>query len=450
MSVFGLQDTNWNQRSTAEYLERMDIIQKESPSWKFLDSAAASVIWRCLPKNVNDRRILKLPPLGTDTMKESKGKKWLKSVSTINEAHLKRQELWERKYKNSAEASDDNCKDPDDVCSDGGSEDEDVDVHDDTDNDANDLAGSCEEQTINLINNNIGDDLGNNGNDCGGRKRDDDSSDDELFECFSKPPVQQESDLSSPSKKLKLLDSIDSTCSQSPEETLNFKNSSFEQPQLTDVASPSSFLTELVDLPLPSTTLTESSLPFTELVDSPTTTMATSLTYVSLPIVLTTVSSVHVEAVVSTSTSTTVMSTEVLTTTGTVSCSTAEATNTVSLHTESGSTPPTSLTQTTLVASPSNDDISKSSCGLGITDAKSHFSVASSYGAPKMFDDITLDELKLNLWLIVYYNNDYYIGQVIKLNPEAKRPARVKSLKKPYGSQDNVPQEFEISKFWVW
>ena len=76
--------------------------------------------------------------------------------------------------------------------------------------------------------------------------------------------------------------------------------------------------------------------------------------------------------------------------------------------------------------------------------------VSSKCEVPKVFDNITLDELKPGMWVIVSYKDYYYIGQVIKLNPNASRPARIKSLKNPFGCHDNQPQEFESHKFWLW
>ena len=69
----------------------------------------------------------------------------------------------------------------------------------------------------------------------------------------------------SPSKKLKLLDSFDSTVSCSPpteeENKLNLRNSSLEQRLSTDVASPISSGNELVDSPSAIMPLTEASFP---------------------------------------------------------------------------------------------------------------------------------------------------------------------------------------------
>ena len=106
MSVFCLQESKLNQGSTPEYLERMVIIQKESPSWDLFDSYTAGRMWRCLPDHAGDRRILSLPPLSDDIFSESPGKLWLKSISLIKEAHLKRKKLWERKYKSRDESLD--------------------------------------------------------------------------------------------------------------------------------------------------------------------------------------------------------------------------------------------------------------------------------------------------------------------------------------------------------
>ena len=62
-------------------------------------------------------------------MVESEGKVWLKSVSTIKAAHLKRKDLWEKKFRNQAGDNNDD-RDTDDICSDDGSEAGDSDSND--------------------------------------------------------------------------------------------------------------------------------------------------------------------------------------------------------------------------------------------------------------------------------------------------------------------------------
>lgn len=93
MSVFTLFDNKWNQASENDLVEKVVIIQKESPSWELFDSEAALIIWR----KQKDKRNIILPKITVQKLHESSEKSWLKPLYVIKAAHEKRKDLFRKR-----------------------------------------------------------------------------------------------------------------------------------------------------------------------------------------------------------------------------------------------------------------------------------------------------------------------------------------------------------------
>ena len=65
----------------------------------------------------------------------------------------------------------------------------------------------------------------------------------------------------------------------------------------------------------------------------------------------------------------------------------------------------------------------------------------------------TIDALNVGMWVLVSYDSEIYIGQVMKIHPNAPEigdGARIKCLERRYGDMDpKNPQDFEPMIHWI-
>ena len=82
-----------------------------------------------------------------------------------------------------------------------------------------------------------------------------------------------------------------------------------------------------------------------------------------------------------------------------------------------------------------------------------HFNVTNNEGLLTGQTKVSsLEELKKDMWVLVSYDAQVYVGQVMSIHPNHPtigEGARLRCLKNPYTVNPSIPQDFEAMINWV-
>ena len=81
-----------------------------------------------------------------------------------------------------------------------------------------------------------------------------------------------------------------------------------------------------------------------------------------------------------------------------------------------------------------------------------HFNISSQGSLHGQTKILTLDDIQKGAWVLVSYESEVYVGQVLSVHPDhpdVGKAARVRCLKKPFTVDPDVPQDFEPIINWI-